>query len=590
MGPPRTPDLAPPGSRLDRLLRPALFLPALLALAVALSLWLARLGLPGADEGALLTNAVKLLRGAVYYRDVDAYPFPLATYLLAAWMGAFGEHLSVARGLATLVFAATVASLYACALPLLGARRAALFGLALLSFKYLAWPSFTAYAYWDVAFACACLCVALLIGPGPRAGPLRAAAAGAAAGLAVLAKQNVGLYVAAAAGAALLLARPRLGAEPASSRAALRALAAFAVGAAAPLAGAGLYFAGHGVLGRMLESGLIRPFTGYLPTSAIPFWEPLAWWELGSLRGRDGEAYLCHRLWRLLSFGPLAERPVAGALWTAGELFSRALYTSLPLAFLGAFAVWLRERRRGTPERARRLSLLALLAAAVFASALPRADYAHVISVYPLVLLLLWALWAYLAPRAAGIEAAAVALLLLGCALLLRAELPWHSQRLRLARADVWVRPDDAWVESVVRFVERETAEEDPIFVYGQQADLYFLTGRRFSWPFAQLYPGQTGADGGRELLERLRREPPRLVIRGLLSWPGLPELPGAVPRVEHWVNHRCEPVPEVFERFPPAAGAVPDWWTIAVLRPCRPARRCETFFEYTLRHPMPPG
>jgi hypothetical protein len=590
MGPPRTPDLAGSGSRQGRLLRPAVFLPALLVAALVLSAGFARLGLPGADEGALLTNAVKLLRGAVYYRDVDAYPFPLATYLLAGWMGAFGEHLGAARGLAALVYAVTVASLYACALPLLGARRAALFGLSLLAFKYLAWPSFTAYTYWDVAFACACLCAALLVAGDPRGSAARLAAAGAAAGLAVLAKQNLGLYLAGAVGAGLLLAGPLLGAGRAGARAGVRAAALFAAGAALPLAVAGAYFAGHGVLGRMLGSGLVRPFTGYLPTSAIPFSVPLAWWELGSLRGRAGEAYLCHRLWRLLSFGPLADRPVTGALWSAGEILARALYSSVPLAFLGAAVLWWRERWRGTAARDERLFRLAVIAGAVFLSALPRADQAHVVSVYPLVLLLLYALWARLAPRALALEAGVVALLLVACGWLLRVELPWHSHRVRLARADVWVRPEDAWVESVVRFVEAETAPEDGVFVYGQQADLYFLSGRRFAWPFAQLYPGQTGGEGGRELAELLRHEPPRLVIRGLMSWPGLPDLPSSVPLVDRWVNHRCEALPEVFERFPLPSGPAPVWWSIAVLRPCRQGQRCASFYDYTLRRPMPSG
>ena len=153
MRPPRTSAEPRADSHLDRWLRPAVVLPALITAALAFSLWLARFGLPGADEGAILTNAVKLLRGGVYYRDIDAYPFPLATYLLAGWLGLFGEHLAVSRGLATLFYLVIVVSLYACALKLLGARRAALFGFSLLPLKYLASPSFTAYFYWDVAFA-----------------------------------------------------------------------------------------------------------------------------------------------------------------------------------------------------------------------------------------------------------------------------------------------------------------------------------------------------------------------------------------------------------------------------------------------------
>ena len=78
---------------------------------------------------------------------------PGAAYLLALVMQLFGETLSVARTLAAVVFVLTVLSLYAVALRLLGPSRAALYGASLLAFQLLAWPSFTAYSYWDVAFA-----------------------------------------------------------------------------------------------------------------------------------------------------------------------------------------------------------------------------------------------------------------------------------------------------------------------------------------------------------------------------------------------------------------------------------------------------
>ena len=84
----------------DVLGRPLIFAPLLVGLAAALSLWFANRGLPIPDEGAILTNAAKILRGAVFYRELDADPFPGATYCLAFFMKLFGEHLSVARGLA----------------------------------------------------------------------------------------------------------------------------------------------------------------------------------------------------------------------------------------------------------------------------------------------------------------------------------------------------------------------------------------------------------------------------------------------------------------------------------------------------------
>jgi len=561
------------------------FLPALIGVALAFSLWLARLGPPGADEGAILTNAVKLLRGGVYYREIDAYAFPLATYLLAGWIGVFGEHLAVSRGLATLFYLGIVASLYACARKLLGARRAALFGFSLLPLKYLAWPSFTAYVYWDVAYAFACVALALLLGGSPERGCLRLAAAGFAAGLAILSKQNLGIYLAGAAGLSLLLPRPLFGMQLDAWRSALREMLIFGAGVALPLGVALRAFALEGVLPRMLESGLIRPFTGYLPTSGIPFLTPLAWWELGSLGDQAGIAYLPHRLWRMLFLGPLAASPFAGGLWLAGEIVTRLIYTSVPVAFVGAAVLWLRARRGGRLADVLDLSLFALLSGAVFLSALPRADYSHVIAVYPGVLLLVYALWTRGVQRAGRetwrLELSAVAIASGVCVALAVIDAGWHVHRLRLERADSWVTPDDTWIESIVHFVDAETQPGDPIFVYGQQADLYFLTGRRSSWPFAQLYPGQTGEDSGRTLARLLLRERPKLVLRGLLAWPGLASLADEVPQLNQLLNQDWERVPDVFERFPMPIGREPEWRVISVLRPCDPQRACSRFGDF---------
>ena len=99
------------GSLWAWLQRPAVFAALLAILGGAISAAVADRGLPANDEGALLTNAAKLLRGAVYYRDIDAYPFPGAAYLLAGAMGLFGEHLSVARALAAIVYVTAIVGL-----------------------------------------------------------------------------------------------------------------------------------------------------------------------------------------------------------------------------------------------------------------------------------------------------------------------------------------------------------------------------------------------------------------------------------------------------------------------------------------------
>ncbi len=115
------------------LLRPIVVAPLLAALAAAVSWWFAGRGLPNPDEGAVLTAAARILRGDVFYRDIDAYWMPASAYALAGGFAALGEHLSVARGSAAALFCASVLFLYAAALRLVDPARAALFALSLLS-------------------------------------------------------------------------------------------------------------------------------------------------------------------------------------------------------------------------------------------------------------------------------------------------------------------------------------------------------------------------------------------------------------------------------------------------------------------------
>jgi hypothetical protein len=555
-------------SALDRLCRPALFAPSLAALGLLLSLWFMNGGLPPNDEGALLTNAAKILQGGVFYRDIDAYPFPAAPYLLALAMRGFGEHLSVARGLAALVFEIVLLALYAASLHLLSRPRAALFGLSLLVFKLVAWPAFTAYTYSDLSFAGACVAAAALLSHLERPGRARLLLAGSALAISIAAKQNLGLPLGAAIAAVLLVPGIAGGAarDPAER---LRDAFALAAGAAALLLPAFAYFAFQGLAGHLLASGLYRPFTGYLPTSAISFLEPLAWWRWGALRGMPAFPYFPGAVWSLLVWEALPGAALHPLYWSAGELFSRLLYTAVPILFLVA---WIRTRRAA--EGAGRIRIIALLALAGLLSAFPRADFFHLVSVYPLLLLLGFSLPpgasdASGAAFAAGTRrlAAAVALALSlagGLAAVFQGQ---FRQRIELPRAELAVHPPTAWLEPVVRYLGQQIAPGEPFFVYGHEAYYYFLADRYSAWPFAQLYPGQEGGDGGQALVELLERDPPRLIVRGMLNWPALPVLPRYAPKLHAFLSEHYVLDPQVWKGASLPGGAPPSPGVIAVLR-----------------------
>jgi hypothetical protein len=492
---------------LDRICRPAVFAPVLLALSLGVAYWLADRGLPNPDEGAYLTAAAKILRGGVFYREIDAYPFPGSSYLLALAMSVFGEHLSVARALAGAGWCASVLGVYAAALQLMDRRRAALCGVSLLALKFWAFPNFSAYLYSDLALAFALPALALFLRRDPRGNPRQLLVLGGLAGLTLLAKQNTGLYLGGAM-AALLLAPPHEG------RQRLRNLSLFAGGVAAITLPVAVYFAWHGLLGQMLFSGLIRPFSGYLPTSGVSVLPPLAWWQIGQLREAAGAPYLPILLSEMIQRQLLPGS--APGWWLAGEFFSRAVYAGLLLAFAAAGVQWLRGRRDASFVAATCLCL------AIAASAFPRADYPHIINVYPVVLLMLFGLRT---GKPARLTVAGVALGLLLTSLLAVRYDSFLSHRLSLERANLWVRASDAWVKPLVETVQRNVSPNEPLFVYGHEAHYYFLTDRYFPWPFSQLYPGMAGGDGGKRLAAVVRETRPRLVLDGVASWPGTPRL-----------------------------------------------------------------
>jgi hypothetical protein len=548
----------------------------LLVLGLLLSLWFLPYRVPASDEGALLTQAARILRGDVYYQDLDAYPFPLAPYFLAGVMSVMGEHVSVARGVGVGVFLGILTSVYAIALPLLGRARAALLAFSLLTLKFIAWPSLTAFFYWDLSFGAACWAIALLLRHDFE-GPTRALlAAGVATGVALAAKQTPGIYLALATFALLALPGGWLGlsrAERGELRVRVRECVVFGAGIAIPLIPMFIYFAYQGVLFDMLYSGLIRPFTGYLSSSGISFWVPLHWWNFGTLERFNALPYFPEPYLQLVFRGWLPDGFVARHAWTLGELYARILYTSLPIAFAWGFGVWVRATARGERVRDRALFAFGPLAGAVVFSAFPRADFPHIISVYPLVIVLLFALWGRVASEKWArcirvAECAGVAAILLISGWLAQIQHAHLTYRMEVARASLLIAPEESWVEAAVEYLEETVAPDERLLVVGHEAHYYFLVDRYYPWPFVQLYPGQAGGDEGLALARLLESDPPKRIVKGTLRFKGIPYLPDYAPHLIARIRDDYEIDPEVFTRKAPAEGSPPRGRRFRVMRP----------------------
>jgi hypothetical protein len=570
------------GSRLfdfgEFVIQPRVFAPLLVALAMMISAYVANRGLPTSDEGFVLALAGRILRGAVFYRDLDAYQFPGAMYLLAGWMWAFGESVNSARWLAAIVFSGMVLGLYLTAAQLLDRSRAAIFGVGVLSFKILAAPAFTAFMYSDLAFCLGVFAIALFVGQASSGRSFRLVAAGILVALATASKQNLGIYLAGMAIFVLAFSPMLLGLPDPGFRRRRSEVGAFVLGlfiATAPMLG---YFASKGLLAKLFISGVLNPFLIYLPTSGISFLEPVAWWEFGGMQGNDGFAYFIGPLWTMLSNDLLPFESLYPAYWAAGEFFSRALYTALPLAFLALFWRWGRavlSRRFG--EREQRTFVFGALAFAVMLSAFPRADLFHVMSVFPVVFLLLFVLLqpadsdssaGASSPRAPWLLAFSIGVLLAVSGSIAIVHHSSMTHRMQVARADLYVEPSKSWVEAVVNYVDGALWADDRLFVFGHEAHFYFLTGHYYSWPFVQLYPGQVGGDQGRPLVKALLADPPDLILRGILVWPGMPDVRDYAKAPTYYVATNYSNYEEFFDVHPPATGELPPEWAISILRP----------------------
>jgi hypothetical protein len=568
-------------SPFDVLTRPIWFAPLLLVLSGLLSYVYADRSMPASDEGALLTAAVKLLHGGVFYRDVDAYAFPGVPYLLAGLMSIFGEHLSVARALAGSIYCATVLGTYACAIALVDQKRAALCGLSLLSLKFFAFPIYTMFFYADVSVAAATLALALFLRHRFDGASQRLFWVGVLTGLSIVTKQSTGILVAAVF--AIVIGFPGFAHGPRRREARLAELSTYGLGLLLILGSMSLYFAGQGVFGDMIRGGLLRPFTGYLPTSGVSFLPPLAWWNFGELQS-EGPIYFSQLYFELVLRWTQLDQAARGFYFGIGEFASRVLYGTIPIVFAICAWLWIRGFRRApfddggddTSSLGRsRFFVAAGVALAITASAFPRADFIHVITIYPAIVLILFGLcrlallgsgWTARTDSTARtqngrlrLESACVALLLMATSFLALRYDAMLTHRIEIDRAALWVKPQHAWLEPLVSYIQEHVPGGESLFVYGHEAQWYYLSDRYTPRSFSQIYPGMTGDETGEELAKLIRETRPRLIIQGVLRWPGMPSIPAYTQQVGRTLNRLYELDPDAVPK-PPRAQMLRVW------------------------------
>lgn len=413
--------------------------------AVAAVLWSLD-GLGTQDESWFLQVTNRVAVGESLYRDVfyGAAPLAVWTAVPAVWL--LGAQILWIKALVIGCFVGELLLLWAIGRRLgAGAWELVVLGAALLVWS----PPYDIGLYQPLATLLLLACLAAILAWASEGGARPLVLAGALAGLAFAAKQNVGVYAALALGGAVLLA------GPAGRR--LRSLAL----AAGSFAGAVLV--------------VLVPVaaTGGLPK----LWE-YGFATKGSYTDRGAISY---RLGTDLQLS-LVRRPVDG-LVDAGNAVVHAydlvLYALVPAVLVALVAAWFRARN----EDRVRVAVIGLFSLAAAAAIVPRADTAHLSFVFPVLLVGGWYAARVLAgPRPRGLRlAAALVLVVLAPVVLARAAWP----PLQLARGDtrlsglphargVFVEP--AVEDELARAAARLEREPRPLFLATPEAGILYLT------------------------------------------------------------------------------------------------------------------
>ena len=391
-----------------------------MAAALRYWLWYFDRGASLLDEGSTVAQALRVLHGDLIYRDFFTVVMPGSYYTVAALFAVFGQKLIVMR------WAALVTGMGIAWFTLRIGRRlmpwpyaAAAALLTTVWGWFLATPNF----YSLQAMLLALISLALYFRYVDHPDSKWIVGAGLAAGLAILVKQNTGVYTVLAILVSSRQWRPML---------------KFLLSAAAPvvIAIALLLIAGAGPY--LYESWIYYPFIKYRSDFALPY--------------GDLPAAQIHSGWmRVVAFLPIG-----------------VYAASLASLFV------LKGR-----ERANVLAVTAF-GLCVLGQAWPRADFAHIVYALPPAFVLLMFLLSRPFPSAAMLSLIpAIALLWIGYQ-----RVDWeysnYGIRIKTERAlGTRAGGDDVQrIEQITSYIRDHTAPGDPIFVVPWAAGFYFLADR----------------------------------------------------------------------------------------------------------------
>lgn len=509
------------------------------------------------EEGIGLHVAQRLARGERLYRDVLVFTGPLPFELLALLFRVFGEEIQVARAFVVVAHALASGAAFALARAARPDALAHAAAAATASAPLLLFPLFGIYYYTTLGFHLSLL-AAWAAARGARSAGW-AVSAGALVAAVALCKQTLGLALAVALGAGLLLAAP--------PRGRLRAGLAFGSGGALVAALTVAAWLASGSLDDALV-GLVE-----LPASLESSFDlpPINLWPPGELSPEAAGSQTFY----LPYYYVLFQGVFVDASWRA--ILATQLLFALPLFALAATALrWLVAR----PPAA--FVLHSALFVAWLSNLFPRSDWGHLTHVLPLVVAQL----VVSVPLALGRSRAQRALVRLGAAgvvaSLAAGAFALHGAIDRLADpgplcARVPLRPvswplKQARVRSVLGYLERHAEPGEAIFVARAEPLLYFATNRPNPTPYPGVFPALRDVQQ-RTILAAL--EDVRFVVMSDVDQPAMTYYRDELPDVQAHLERFYHPAP-------PFSDAETHWLSVLERGP----DRGETVIDLVARAP----
>ena len=426
------------------------------------------------EEGLILHIAQRLVRGERLYRDIAAFTGPLPFELLAALFRLFGENIAVGRMAVVVLQGGACASLY------LLARRAEAGSLAhaatacLASAPVLLFPLYSTFFYTTLALALSLIaaCAALW---GTRSTGW-AVVAGVLVSCVALSKQTVGVFLAPALLAGLMVGTP-------PGKRARRALA-MTLGAALVVLLVVVVYGAQGDLAVFVRSLVAVPLS-LGETFSTPY---MNLWPIGRFAPGVGEnhSFSVPHLYNILMGRP---REVGVPIVIATQIL-------FALPFAGLVATALRRLKGPLPAA---VWIHAAVLVALTANLFPRPDWGHLVFALP--------------PAAAqlllvcrtdggGRRLRLVSLAVTAALLLTLSTGAWVAGRrlhdlaappsfgVRVPQRPVSKACKSPGVPRAIRFLQQRARPGEAIFVARAEPLIYFATETRNPTPYGGVIPG----------------------------------------------------------------------------------------------------